>query len=129
MFRLTREVRFAINRRPDEQLQSRPTNSFGGYPSLTGLGYYFALQVTLEGGLQPDSGYLRNIKEIDSAIRQRVVPLFDDRVRSDSFAAGGVLLVDLFSMLRDQWPGTNLTTLRLALSPFLSLSILRGSFR
>jgi 6-pyruvoyltetrahydropterin/6-carboxytetrahydropterin synthase len=124
MFRLTREVRFAINRRPDDQLQNRPTNSFGGYPSLNGLGYYLALQVTLEGELQPDSGYLRNIKEIDSAIRLRAIPMTEARIRSNSFGAGGLLLVDLFVLLREQWPGATLTSLRLALSPFLSLSIL-----
>jgi len=128
MFHLTREVRFAVNRRPDDQLQNRPTNGFGGYPSLTGLGHYFELQVTLEGGLQPDSGYLRNIKEIDSAIRLRAIPLIDTRVRSDTFGSGMLLLRDLFALLPEQWPGTTLTTLRLALSPFLSLSILAREF-
>jgi hypothetical protein len=51
MFRLTREVRFAINSTPDRQLTGRPTNSFGGFPSLTGLGYFFTLQATLVGEL------------------------------------------------------------------------------
>ncbi len=128
MFCLTREVRFAVNRHPDDQLQHKPTNSFGGYPSLTGLGNYFALQVTLQGELQPDSQYLRNIKEIDCAIRQRAIPLVESRIRSDATDAGGRLLRDLFSLLRDDWPGTTLTSLRLALSPFLSLSILAREF-
>ena len=128
MFRLTREVRFAVNRRPDDQLQSKPANSFGGYPSLTGFGQYFALQVTLEGGLQPDSGYLRNIKEIDSVVRQQAIPLVELRFRSDTSEAGGLLLRDLFVLLSDSWPGTKLTSLRLSLSPFLSISILAREF-
>ena len=35
MFRLTREVRFAINHDADDQLDApRPTNGYGGFPSL-----------------------------------------------------------------------------------------------
>jgi 6-pyruvoyltetrahydropterin/6-carboxytetrahydropterin synthase len=128
MFSLTREVRFAVNRRPEIQLQSRPTNSFGGYPSLTGLGYYFSLQVALDGELQPDSGYLRNIKEIDSVVRLKAVPLIAARIANDKFGSGASLLSDLFALLRHEWPGTDLTTLRLSLSPFLSVSILAREF-
>jgi 6-pyruvoyltetrahydropterin/6-carboxytetrahydropterin synthase len=124
MFQLTREVRFAINCRPDDQLRGKPANSFAGYPSLNGLGHYFALQVKLGGKLQPDSGYLCNIKDIDNAVRQSAIPMIESRIRTDTFGSGPVILTDLFHLLRDAWPGTTLTSLRLDLSPFLSLSIL-----
>jgi len=124
MFQLTREVRFAINRRPDDQLRGKPTNGFAGFPSLSGLGHYFALQVKLEGSLQADSGYLCNIKDIDNAVRQSAIPLIESKIRADAFGSGAMVLADLFHVLRDAWPGTTLTSLRLALSPFVSLSIL-----
>jgi hypothetical protein len=64
MFRLTREVRFAVNHAADGQERAAPSNSYGGYPSLGGLGYYFTLRATIGGELDPRSSYLANIKEI-----------------------------------------------------------------
>ena len=68
MFRLTRQVRFSINDRRDDQLERRPSNSYGGYPSLNGAGRYFAADVTIAGELDPRSQYLMNIKSIDEAV-------------------------------------------------------------
>ncbi|HMB96462.1 MAG TPA: 6-carboxytetrahydropterin synthase, partial [Tepidisphaeraceae bacterium] len=109
MFRLTREVRFAINEKADDQLSRPPSNSYGGYPSLSGLGRYFALQVTLEAPLDSRSGYLRNIKEIDQAVREKVI-------------GGPLSPADIFTKLRDAWPGATLHSIQLFLSPFLSLT-------
>jgi 6-pyruvoyltetrahydropterin/6-carboxytetrahydropterin synthase len=124
MFHLTREVRFAINRRPDNQLAGKPSNSFAGFPSLAGLGHYFALQVKLAGPLQPDSGYLCNIKEIDKAVRETAIPLIESHIRADVFGSGAVLLSDLFRLMQHAWPGTQLASLQLSLSPFLTLSMI-----
>src|ERR1700712_3909080 len=68
MFRLTREVRFAIN--PDGSLADSPApNGHAGFPPLLGLGHYFALDITFQGPLDPLSNYLINIKDIDHAAR------------------------------------------------------------
>ena len=120
MLRLTREVRFAINSRPDPQLAHRPTNGHGGFPSLVRFGQYFTLRVALSGALNSDSSYLVNIKEIDSAVRTRVIPWL-----ADTFAAGGAVapaqvMVPIFDRLRDVWPGIALESLQLSLSPFQS---------
>jgi 6-pyruvoyltetrahydropterin/6-carboxytetrahydropterin synthase len=123
MFRLTREVRFAVNRDPDQQLRNPPTNSFGGYPSLTGLGHFFALRVTVAGPLHAQSGYLQNIKAIDHAVRKLAIPLVEERIRGGSFGSGALLLRDLFALLCDAWLPSQLAELELALSPFLSFSI------
>jgi 6-pyruvoyltetrahydropterin/6-carboxytetrahydropterin synthase len=128
MFRLTREVRFAINAVPDGQLAHRPSNSYGGFPSLTGLGHYLTLQVTLAGDLDPDSQYLRNIKEIDQAVREWAVPRLEAMVRTAAregtrLAGPGVLLA-LFDLLRGAWTGATVHALRLSLSPFLAYSVL-----
>jgi 6-pyruvoyltetrahydropterin/6-carboxytetrahydropterin synthase len=111
MFRLTREVRFAINSVKDDQLDHPPANGFAGYPALTGYGQYLELQVTLQGQLQPDSNYLRNISEIDDAVRRVVIP------------SGDVLnITEVFRRLREVFPGDLLHSINLKLSPYLSIA-------
>jgi 6-pyruvoyltetrahydropterin/6-carboxytetrahydropterin synthase len=102
MFRLTREVRFAINDIPDDQQTRAPSNSYAGYPSLTGIAPYLRLQVCLEGKLNPQSCYLRNIKEIDQAVRRSLNP---SRV---------------LDLLHTSMEGVHSVTL--LLSPFLSIT-------
>lgn len=111
MFRLTREVRFAINQKPDDQLTHPATNGFAGFPALTGFGQYFELQVSLQGELSEKSSYLRNIKEIDDAVRRRVI------------AKHTVLnLADVFNELRDEWGSDTLHSIALRLTPHLTLT-------
>jgi 6-pyruvoyltetrahydropterin/6-carboxytetrahydropterin synthase len=124
MFRLTREVRFAINSTPDEQRGHKPTNSYAGYPSLTGLGHYFALQLTVAGSLDPRSSYLQNIKLIDALVRERGIPMVEQSIRENRFGGGGHVLMELLQTFRNPWPNLSLEKLHLSLSPFLSLSIL-----
>jgi 6-pyruvoyltetrahydropterin/6-carboxytetrahydropterin synthase len=125
MFRLTREVRFAINATPDRQLAGPPTNSYGGYPSLTGLGYYFTLHTTLTGEVDPASRYLRNIKEIDAIARKVGIPVVEDAVRQNTFGGGGRVLQTLFDRLKDGWPPATLDCLSLAISPYQKWEIRR----
>src|SRR5215217_5889357 len=80
MFRLTREVRFAINAEVDPQANDKPANSYAGHPALTGFGQFFSLSVTLRGELRPESSYLRNIKDVDDAVRKIAIPLLAQRV-------------------------------------------------
>src|SRR3954447_21849484 len=104
MFRLTREVRFAVNAAPDGQLGGPASNSFGGFPTLTGAGQFFTLQVTLAGGLHPRSQYLLNIKDVDRLVRERAVPAIERALRSGRFGGGGAGVArDLFHLLRDAW--------------------------
>src|SRR5437764_6432649 len=122
MFRLTREVRFAINDEPDDQLAQKPSNSYGGFPSLTGLGRYYTLAVTLAGELNRSSNYLRNIKEVDSVVRQRAVPMIGRWAARPAQHPGGPreLLSALWRDLAGAWPGVDLHRLQLALTPLLS---------
>lgn len=122
MLRLTREVRFAINALPDQQRMHPPTNSYGGHPSLTGLGYYFALQLTMSGPTDPISGYLLNIKQVDELVRSRAIPAIQASIQAGQFQGGGRLVAQLHHSLRDAWPQVRLESLRLSLSPFLSIS-------
>jgi 6-pyruvoyltetrahydropterin/6-carboxytetrahydropterin synthase len=101
MFRLTREVRFAVNAVPDDQLERRPANSYGGHPSLTGLGFYLTARVTLAGELQPESQYLANIKDIDSLVRDYVEDV-DQLIRTKGYGPAQIVLF-LHSMCFERW--------------------------
>lgn len=125
MFRLTREVRFAINETPDEQSSRPPSNSYGGYPSLTGFGQFFRVQVTLEGNLDPSSGYLRNIKEIDAAIRKKVVNVLAGQlhlVRRGHADLGRFDARSVRAVLGDELKPHKLYSITVWLTPFLSLT-------
>jgi 6-pyruvoyltetrahydropterin/6-carboxytetrahydropterin synthase len=133
MFRLTRAVRFAVNADTREQqrlLRGKPTNGYAGFPSLTGIGHFFALECTVTGPLDDRSEYLVNIKQIDAAVRDRAISLVDSFVRQansgpfDKMRIGPArLAASLFDALGDGWPAAvRLESLRLVLSPFLSVS-------
>jgi 6-pyruvoyltetrahydropterin/6-carboxytetrahydropterin synthase len=117
MFHLTREVRFALNPGNDEQFAHKPTNSYAGFPSLTGFGHFLSLQVTLAGELDPSSQYLRNIKDIDDVIRRQGIAIIRESL-TDNLPA--ILLV----RLKHSWPGAELHGVKLNLSPFLNISCL-----
>lgn len=128
MFCLTREVRFAINGDAGEIPSGKAVNGYAGSPPLIGSGHFFALRVTVEGALHPDSGYLLNIKMVDSAVRRLVVPVLAAVIGQQTFGGGGKFLVELFRLFRDEWPGARLTKVGLLLTPFFSLSILGSEF-
>lgn len=119
MFRLTREVRFAVNDPPDDQLLRAPANSYAGFPSLNSFGRYYRLQVTIEGQIDPRSSYLRNIKEIDQAVRERV----PGRMVMESLS-----MAEIFQTLRDGLTGGALHSVSLLLSPWLVLTQLASEF-
>jgi len=122
MFRLTREVRFAVNA-PGAASDPPGLNAFGGAPALRGIGRYLALQVTLGGELNPQSGYLRNIKEVDQVVRQIAVPLAAAVLRNGKFDGGATLLTKIFAALKDTLPPCEVERLHLALSPTTALSL------
>jgi 6-pyruvoyltetrahydropterin/6-carboxytetrahydropterin synthase len=128
MFRLTREVRFSVNPEEAGELSGSPTNGFAGYPSLLGIGHFFMLEVTLVGEPAPETGCVVNIKLIDQKVREIVVPIVTAFVRRGRLAGGGALIGRIFDALKDTWPGTTLHHLRLALSPFLTLSLFSQEF-
>lgn len=112
MFRLSREVRFAISPSAPLTMPHRPSNGYGGFPAMTGFGSFYRLVVSLEGELEPDSGYLLNIKNIDKAVRDRIArpqawPMNPDRI---------------LEVLRDTLPAGRLTGITLYLTPFLALT-------
>lgn len=125
VFRLTREVRFAVNR-GHADVHGGKGNSYAGMPPVLGLGQYLAIQVTLEGEPDPRVQYVTNIKSIDAAVRERAVELVRRHVEQDASHAAepARLVAALCEVLRHGWDGPTLYGLALRLSPFLSYSAL-----
>jgi 6-pyruvoyltetrahydropterin/6-carboxytetrahydropterin synthase len=120
MFRLTREVRFAIN---DSPTRVAGTNGYGGVPALLGLGHWFAMRVTMVGSLDPDTCYLTNIKKIDAAVRDRAVPTVDAFVHGDGRRRPDELVATLHERLAGGWGDMlKLEAVELSLSPLLCYS-------
>ena len=118
MFRLTREVRFAVNRVQEPQIGGKPSNSYGGFPTVTEFGPYLCLQVTVRGELERASNYLLNIKNIDAVVRDRAIPAMTGAVaRGDPPAKA---IGAMHELLKNAWPGLSLDELRLHVSPFLA---------
>ena len=118
MFRLTREVRFAVNATPDRQLQDKPANSHGGYPSTTGFSPFLTVRVTLRGELNPQSSYLVNIKDVDGTVRE-YLPDITQLIRDGGTPAEAVLF--LHSMCYERWR-EQFESVELLLTPFLALA-------
>jgi 6-pyruvoyltetrahydropterin/6-carboxytetrahydropterin synthase len=125
MFRLSREVRFAIDPLHDDLLTSAPDgNGFAGIPPVRSLASrFFSLTVTLLGDLDPRSSYLRNIKEIDDAVRTIAIPILARRLRAANHRAGFDVMLELHRALRAAWTGTTLEALKLDLSPFTNIAV------
>lgn len=126
MFRLSREVRFAINSVADDARAAAksPANAYAGFPSINGLAHYFTLAVTVAGDLDRDSSYLLNIKDIDQQVRRLAIPLISDVVRTRPRVFGHGTLVELFGVLREAWSPARVEEVRLALSPLTSIAAL-----
>lgn len=120
MFRLSREVRFAVN--ADPAASRVAANGFGGVPAVQGLAYFFTAAFTLEGDLDPQSSYLRNITEIDRVFRDRGLPIVEAACRSGRFVVSDVT-AGLFQTLKNAWPPAVLSEVRLDLSPFQSVAV------
>jgi 6-pyruvoyltetrahydropterin/6-carboxytetrahydropterin synthase len=76
MIRLTREVRFSVDRDWAGHIEfSRPlTNSWAGWPSAVGLVPYLRLCATVSGEPDPVTGYLCNIAVLDQLLREHAIP-------------------------------------------------------
>jgi 6-pyruvoyltetrahydropterin/6-carboxytetrahydropterin synthase len=69
---LSRTVRLVVGAgQPDE----KSPNTFAGSPSMAGVGAYYEVEVRCAGEPEEVSGYLINIKRIDTAVREHMAPL------------------------------------------------------
>ncbi len=123
MLELRRTVRFSLG----GGIEGRPRhNTFSAWPAMRGLGRYYELTVACRGEADPTTGYLINIKHIDDAVREHVLPQLE-RLTSAPGAnpidlAMGEVMRMVLHRLQQPLEGT-VVQVTLVLSPFLNLTL------
>ncbi len=129
MIRLTREVRFSVDRDWAGHVElSRPvTNSWGGWPSAVGLVPYLRLRATVVGEPDPQTGYLVNIAVIAALLRQHAIPYAATALRQRGWRLSAEnLLRDVWrSVVRETPHGAVLVGLELVATPCLRYAVTR----
>ncbi|MFP4146039.1 MAG: 6-carboxytetrahydropterin synthase [Phycisphaeraceae bacterium] len=123
MIELSRTIRFCLNDAPSA-LPGRH-NTFSAWPAMEGLGRYYELEVICRGEVDPRTGYFLNIKRIDEAVREHVLPELAQQVRAGgtgSQAALGELMRQIVRQLRAPLDGA-VARVMLHLTPRYRLEI------
>lgn len=122
---LIRTTRFCVNDPsfgdPASHIKADP-NGYAGRPSMRGLGRYYSVDVTARGEPDPVTGYLIDIKAIDRAVRDAVVPLITLACHDDPTREPATLLPELMGDLEAALPVT-LAALRWNLTPYSSITM------
>lgn len=133
MIRLTREVRFSVDRDWAGHIEfARPvTNSWGGWPSAVGLVPFLTLRATVEGEPDPLTGYLCNITILDRLLREQAIPFAaDELARAGWRVSAEQLLQSVWRRIESRTPKhARLVRLLLATTPFLNYRIDRKETR
>jgi len=128
MHKLTRRVRFSIN--PFLPEDSCGFNSFASMPAGEGLSIFFELSVKLEGTVDPATGFVINVVDIDRCVRRDIVPVFAGRLRKDfrrgrhiGISAIAELLNSAQSRLADKFGPARISELALKLNPSRKVTV------
>lgn len=122
MFSLSRCVRLNVGSQTGQRGVHAPAaGGYAGIDSGDSPRFHWAFEATCAGSLDPVSGYLINIKEIDAAVLERVLPLVADWAQSPA-RDPGIVLAQCFAFLAERLGGA-LQSLRWRLTPFASLEI------
>lgn len=101
MHKLARRVRFSTNPFLSEEFQG--SNSFASKPAGEGLAIFLELSVELAGSVEPTTGFVVNVTDIDKNVRQFVVPIFAEQIRADFQQAKHIGLSKIAELLRSAW--------------------------
>lgn len=129
MHTLSRQVRFSIT--PFVPSQPDGYNSYASKPTGAGLSFYLSLWVELEGIVDPETGFIVNVSDIDKIIRKYAVGAFVSRINASMEKKKPLFLTDLSEVLCLLTPslrslfqkkhGKTLKKLRLELNPYRSI--------
>ncbi|MEW6197798.1 MAG: 6-carboxytetrahydropterin synthase [Planctomycetota bacterium] len=129
MIRLTREVRFSVDRDWAGHVEfTRPvTNSFGGWPSAVGIVPYLRLRATVAGEPDPVTGYLCNIAILDDLLRRHAIPFAAESLREHGWRMSAEhLLGHIWERVLPELPlAAPLVALELCPTPHLRYAIRR----
>lgn len=122
MVELRRTVRFCVN--PGEQSADSwlPGNGFGGSPPMRGLGRYYELDLSCRGEPNPATGYLINIKDLDTLARTELIPRIGGACARAPDTDPGALMPGLYEAAR-RAAAAPLHALRWRLTPTYSLEM------
>ena len=128
MHHLSRDVRFCIN--PFLDTQEAGYNAFAARPTGRGLALFLELGVALSHSVDPDTGFVVNVSDIDRIVRRDAVPVIARHV-SEQFRRGQhmefghvVKLIEKAGniLIRSFFPCT-LEKLSLKLTPFRAITM------
>jgi 6-pyruvoyltetrahydropterin/6-carboxytetrahydropterin synthase len=128
MHKLLRQVRFSIN--PFLSEDRRGYNSFASEPAGEGLSIFLELSVEVTGPVDPATGFVINVSEIDTNVREYAVPIFAGRIRQNFRQAKHIGLSEIVELLRsaqdqlaDKLGTAKLSELSLKLNPFRKIVV------
>jgi 6-pyruvoyltetrahydropterin/6-carboxytetrahydropterin synthase len=128
MHKAGRQVRFSIN--PFLPKDSSGFNSFASEPAGEGLSMFFELSVEVAGEVEPTTGFVVNVIDIDKNVREFVVPIFAERVRKNyrqgkhiGFFGITELLRSAREQLADKFGSARISQMSLKLNPFRKVTI------
>ena len=123
MHRLTRRVRFSVN--PFISEQSEGFNSFSSKPNGEGLAIFFELSIELVDNVEPATGFVVNVSDIDKIVRNNALPVFVNSVKEYyqkgkhiSMSAIIEILKLSYERLKDEFGTAKINRLILNLNPF-----------
>ena len=93
MHELSRQVRFSID--PFVDIHKEGFNSYCSKPTSENLAIYLALHVSLAGKVNPETGFVVNVADIDSAVRQQVVHVFEEQIKGSFKKNKAVRFIDI----------------------------------
>jgi 6-pyruvoyltetrahydropterin/6-carboxytetrahydropterin synthase len=128
MHKLSRLVRFSIN--PFLPEDSIGFNSFASKPAGEGLSIFFELTVALVGEVEPATGFVINVNDVDERVRKYVVPIFARQIKKNFQQGKHIGFVEITKLLKsaqeqlaDKFGKARLRKLDLALNPFRKVAI------
>jgi 6-pyruvoyltetrahydropterin/6-carboxytetrahydropterin synthase len=128
MYKLGRAVRFSVNPFLPEDIDG--FNSFASKPAGEGLSIFFELSVEVVGDIEPTTGFIVDVADIDKNVREFAVPIFAQRVRTDFRRRKHIGFFDIVELLKSSWEQLSnrfgkvrLSKLSLKLNPFRKVAV------
>ncbi|MEO0586358.1 MAG: 6-carboxytetrahydropterin synthase [Planctomycetota bacterium] len=131
MVELSRTVRFTLSDGAPTGGRCEPgasprANTYAAWPAMRGLGRYYELEVLCRGEADPDTGYFINIREIDEAVWEHVLPYLEsfiaDPMSDAADAPLGEILRSITNTLSERL-NDKVAAVTLNLTPTYSLTL------
>jgi len=131
MLELARTVRFCLSdgRSTGGRSESAATpraNTYAAWPAMRGLGRYYELDVLCRGEADPATGYFINIKRIDEAVWEHVLPYLERLIAEPTSAPADAPLGEVLRRIvaeLDEPLGATVAAVTLRLTPTYRLTI------